>query len=331
LRELQAQLEVCRGEQEKLKANENLAAEQLFSITQTANSIGADLGASKAVVEMLTAKSEEKNKQIKEVATAIQSGKSSELNREDYGEFTELLAAVEEKVGKSSSNFTDFCYLNYFVGFFFKELSQASKVQKEALINKVQTLNAESLEPFLTEIFKVLEGSGEAGAKLKGFVEAELDLSEIEKSIQLKFKTFYERHKANIKYFIYFLFIARRYILDNKQQGLCKPSKFLDIIHTGASDNTGEYANASNPNSGNEATSALGLQSRPGTARGKRELPGPKRAATALEAQRAITSGAPQVPGTPPRASTPLRGIPKVTPKAFGSGKRTGRLNVPGK
>jgi len=205
LRSVQAELEVCKGELALYKSNHATLTSSLDEVNN---------------------KLSQNNRKITEIARAIENGTSSELG-DDYGEFNDLLRVINEKVGRGSSSLTDFCYLNYFVGFFFKEFPQESS-EKLALIQKVEPLTSAKIEEYLNEIFKVLESGNatSANGELASFVNGGPDTTQISSIIKNKFIQFFNKHKTNIKYFVYFLFIARKYILDNPNN-ICKPNNFL--------------------------------------------------------------------------------------------------------
>lgn len=172
--------------------------------------------------------------------------------------FSELVKVVAEKTKQSKvkSDSTDICYLNYFVSFFIRELfftssdplflSRRPEIQKNKseIINYVNTVN--DSKSLLDLIFTTLKSDNYqiTDDNLRIFLKGQSNISEfLEEKYKFVFPEFY-KNVSNITYtisgssnpltplasvgnktrltyltlFTYFLFIARKYLLDNKDK-----------------------------------------------------------------------------------------------------------------
>jgi len=156
----------------------------------------------------------------------------TDIGDDDKATFKALLAKFSEQ---GTNNSIDFCYLNYFVGFFMRELkfTGATRAAIEERVNTVRDTMGK-----LQDIFTTLQS--ETGAPLDDFFRG---VPDVDVAIyQRKFPDFYEKVNS-IKYtvsgssnpltpmatignsssishltlFTYFLFFARKYLIDNKE------------------------------------------------------------------------------------------------------------------
>jgi predicted nucleic acid-binding Zn-ribbon protein len=234
----QAELERVTAEGRNLRGN----------LEQARSAAAAAAGAAGAAAATDTAR-----KRLGDIARRIVTGSitaadidgEDSIDADDKKAFKDLLAKFSNQ-GTSSS--IDVCYLNYFVGFFMRELkfTAAERAAIEERINGLRDTMGK-----LQEIFTILQS--ESRGSLDDFFRG---VANVDGAIyQRKFPDFYEKVNgitytvsgssnpltplaavgnatsiSHLTLFTYFLFIARKYLMDNKDRfgSKCPISKFVE-------------------------------------------------------------------------------------------------------
>ena len=234
----QAELDRLRGEHGRFKGE--------LEAAKAATGVAA--GTAVAAVATDTAR-----KRLRDIAIRIVNGSISaadidgddSIDADDKAAFKGLLAKFSDQ---STSSSIDVCYLNYFVGFFMRELkfTAAERAAIEERVNGVRDTMRK-----LQDIFTILQS--ESRGSLDDFFRG---VADVNGSIyQIKFPDFYEKVNgvtytvagssnplaplaavgnatsiSHLTLFTYFLFIARKYLIDNKDRfgSKCPISKFVE-------------------------------------------------------------------------------------------------------
>ncbi len=191
---------------------------------------------------------------VRKLAEALQNEDSDALlpfTNDSQTGFSELVKVVAEKTKKSNikSDSTDICYLNYFVSFFIRELFFTS-INEQVQSNKVEIIKdvdtIKDSKSLLELIFTTLKSNEYeiTDENLRNFLKGHANISKnLEEIYMFRFPDFHKNvrdikytisgsrnpltplaslgNKTTLTYltlFTYFLFIARKYLLDNKDK-----------------------------------------------------------------------------------------------------------------
>jgi hypothetical protein len=227
-----AEIATLRGE---IAGNASIAASAIENIRGSTDAKSADADRIVRIAKMIVDNKDD---------PAIQTEIANLGSDESRASFNKLLVSVRAGQEQTSDS-TDVCYLNYFVGFFMRELSISNNLKQEIIAEVAKN----SDNTMLDKIFTTLKADKIDDDVCSFFSTVKPNIPDT--SYQQKFRNFYERVKG-IKYdapcrinpvglglqarpnkvtylgvFTYFLFFARKYLIENKDKlgGKCTISE----------------------------------------------------------------------------------------------------------